>query len=370
MRIKGAVAGLLLVVWALALAPARATDAYPSHWRPQESYLGDEDYDARLDKPVCLWETEVTLDRIFSEAAEQTGVTITTDPAHRETNRIPINVYLDRKHPPTLRSLMVQLAWVVDSTFGAAGEGRERAYRLLPTDLSSHAAQALKDILEREMEARELTWKAFDERLAEYNKALSMSHEELIRRYRGKDDFLLLTFLDPKRRAAASYLCRHVHESLRPPDWIGKDEANVVGFAEPVRFEDFVPQDVEDLHQALDLPRDWLSTGHVVIDVRTSSEGQVFLELGSKLPPDIPKPPPGNSIGLAVIDLRQTAQLSEENRAALLRLLGEEPSSEPPPGAEEGARAHGSPSGLELPAHLEDLLGQHRLRPARAPTRV
>jgi len=210
------------------LRPAGGGDEAPLVvWLPQESHPGGDQYDSRLDKPVRFWRAGLSLAEVFAGVADQTGVDIGFWPPGDENERVRVNLYLNPNQPPSLRELMAQLSWVVDCAFAyrSAPEGAEPpTYHLLSTSVAGGAESRLEEDRAATMAAFRQQWEsrlperqAVAARLAEYGEALRLSREELIARYRGVDDRLLVTMLDPARRASLGFvlgLDGEVYETL------------------------------------------------------------------------------------------------------------------------------------------------------------
>ena len=198
------------------LRPASGGDEAPLVvWLPQESHPGGDQYDSRLDKPVRFWRAGLSLAEVFAGVADQTGVDMQFWPLGDENERVRVNLYLNPDQPPSLRELMAQLSWVVACAFAyrSAPEGAEPpTYHLLSTSIAGGAESRLEEDRAATMAAFQQQWEsrlpgrqAIADRLAEYEMALGLSRDELIARYRGADDRLLVTMLDPGRRAAVGF---------------------------------------------------------------------------------------------------------------------------------------------------------------------
>jgi beta-lactamase regulating signal transducer with metallopeptidase domain len=190
-------------------------------WNPSESWPGDSLLDPRLDQPVHFWRAGLALSELFASIEAQTGVRLGFWPEGDENPRVRVNLYLNPDQPPTLRDLMAQLAWVTDCSFAwaerKAGEPGP-SYYLLGTSIGRGVP---RDVHVAEATAREQQ-QAQADRHAEGNidevranleklrAALELSREEVIARYKGANDYLLLTLLYPPYRAAAKYVCKMV----------------------------------------------------------------------------------------------------------------------------------------------------------------
>jgi hypothetical protein len=192
-------------------------------WDPSESYEGRAQADPRLDKTVRFWDTGVPAADVFATLTSQTGVALGFFPPHDENTRICLNLYLNPKQPPTLRSLLVQIGWALDCAWAVEGEGEQRRYILLSTSIGSDVLEQLRKeggeaarALGRESEAAQR--EAEEIALAKLNEigdALSLSRDEVIKRYKGKDNLMLLALLDPAKRAMAQFCLSLDGEQLR-----------------------------------------------------------------------------------------------------------------------------------------------------------
>ncbi len=199
-----------------------------SPWQPWESHPGGAQADERLGRVVEFWGAGIPLKDVFAEIAEQTGVEIGFWPPGDENARICVTLYLNPEGFPTLREVMVQLSWVLDCTFAcSAGDGEVR-YMLLSTSVGHGVIESLRRRLaeqaeeqrrQYEQEAAETTARillALDECLA----AADLLQEELVERYRGVNDVMLATLLDPDKRGLIDFLRSVPRELLEeiPPD--------------------------------------------------------------------------------------------------------------------------------------------------------
>ena len=200
---------LLALCWLIFACSASAwADPLTVQWLPGESYAGGKQYDARLNKTAKLWGAGMPLKQVFADLHAQTGVDVACYPAGDVNERVCINAYLNRENPPDLRSALVQISWVMDCAFGYTGEGEERAYYLMSTSVGGEDVIAKLEKEEAARQARETEEKRLPpeqvlKRREDLREALSLSREEAIERYKGKDDLLLFIVLDPARRALA-----------------------------------------------------------------------------------------------------------------------------------------------------------------------
>lgn len=199
---------------ALAQEPPASVPA-PARFLPQEWWLSHPpSEDPRLERPVTLWGAGMSLAKAFEEVAQQTGVKVRFWPADSFWPRVCVSIFLNSKQPPTLRSLLAQLAWVTEGSFAYAEEGGERVYSFVGPAADAEIMQKLWDYAEAETQERQ---RRHDEAVAqmrekalvklnELREALSLSHDEAIRRYKGQDDLMLLALLEPTYRAIAQFL--------------------------------------------------------------------------------------------------------------------------------------------------------------------
>jgi len=206
MKLAGVV--LALSVLALTAAPLCAASEEPHPWLPSQSYAGNSLADTRLDEPVWLWATGKPLREVFAGIQQQTGVTLGVWPTEGGFDRACANLYLNPEKPPTLRDVMVQLAWALDGSWGYVEEEGKRTYYLLGPRLGEDISDRLRPEAQVEEDhARiEETRAKLPARWAEVEGALSLGREEAIHKYRGRDDILLLISLDPSRRALAQFI--------------------------------------------------------------------------------------------------------------------------------------------------------------------
>jgi len=190
-------------------------------WNPSESWPGGSVLDPRLDQPVRFWRAGISLSEVFTSLADQTGVRLAFWPEGDENPRVRLNLYLNPNNPPTLRDLMAQLAWVTDCSFAwaerKAGEPDPSYYLLgtsigrgVPRDL--HVAEATAREQRQAQADRQAEGNSDEVRanLEKLRAGLQLSREEVIARYKGADDYLLLTLLYPPYRAAAEYVCKTI----------------------------------------------------------------------------------------------------------------------------------------------------------------
>ena len=150
------------------------------------------------------------LAQVFESVRQQTGVQIGFWPPEDYNARVCVNLYLNRERPPTLRQVMVQLSWALDCAFGLADNGGEKVYYLLSTSVGQGVMERLwAEQLERRTggkDGTERTRASLPARLDEMEAALGLARDEAIRKYKDRDDLLLLAVLDPTRRAMTQFL--------------------------------------------------------------------------------------------------------------------------------------------------------------------
>ncbi len=145
-----------------------------------------------------------------------------------------MNIFLNEKDPPTLRSLLAQLSWALDCKFFVSGETGQQVYELQPSRAASAAPARVEAEAKVDVQAMKEAPKAIKAMLDEYEAALALSPQDLVAQYQGKDDRLLLNLLEPHRRAAVKFLNL---DSIRPQiqkfldevDWTAPPGSVVVG---------------------------------------------------------------------------------------------------------------------------------------------
>jgi hypothetical protein len=213
---------ILPLLW-LSIGLAHAA-APPPQWLARESWPGGRQYDPRLARTVTYWGTGVPAAQVFASLTKQTGVPLDFFPPDDDNARICLNVYLNPKQPPTLRDLLVQLSWTLDCAWAVEGKGEHSRYLLLHTTLGDKVFEKIQQESdaaarrrgEEESRAEAERFAAALAKLPELRDALRLSRDEAIKRYRGKDDLLLLALLDPAYRAVAQ-----LFTSLSGKDLIG-----------------------------------------------------------------------------------------------------------------------------------------------------
>lgn len=297
-------------------------------WEPGDSYPGAALHDPRLDSPVRLWRAGISLAELATEVETQTGVQLDFWPGADENPRLRINVFLNAEDPPTLRDLLAQLAWVTGCTFAwtEPRTGVERAYFLLSTSLGEEAlslrdaaeltAQKRAEVAERAKAERDM--EAAVAELEELRHALTLSREEAIRRYRGVNDFLLLTVLDAERRAAAEFGLQALADSRADSRWL-------MFHAE---WGDIAEDQQLLLRTALRIPDDWAAAAAVHIDVDAGSV--CVSEVSEWIPHEDGSTttallkPVGARGCLKIAETREDQPMTSEEVCSLGRLLGDE----------------------------------------------
>ncbi len=186
-------------------------------WEPADSYPGAALHDSRLDSPVRFWRAGISLAELAAAIEEQTGVAVGFWPGAHENPRLRLNVFLSTADPPTLRDLLTQLAWVTGCTFACTSptELTDYVYYLLDSSLADGASERWRDLKiarsftdeDRRERSRQQHLAATGAMLEELREAQHFSRSALIARYRNRNDRLLLTLLNPPRRAAAEFVC-------------------------------------------------------------------------------------------------------------------------------------------------------------------
>jgi hypothetical protein len=288
-------------------------------WDPSESYAGKAEADPRLDRPVRIWRAGITLAEVFATAKQQTGVEIGFWPSDDLNTRLRANLYLNPDEPPPLRALMVQLAWVVGTSYAVTDGPAERAYFLMSTSIAGGAEYSAARRREERVQERELIWEAMDAKLDEYRQALALSREELANRYRGTDDFMLLNLLDPARRAALRLACRHL-DRVRPAE--GADNVDMDGWATGLLGPgQSTPDDVADLQAAFgEVP------SSVTVEIFVPSGRQrLSLIAGLQGADSAPGGTP-TFVRRLIVDLPSHAALTADEEVDLRRALGQQTS--------------------------------------------
>ncbi len=296
-----------------------------SFWQPSDSYAGGKQPDPRLDQPVEFWRAGLTLSEVFTSVEEQTRVHISFWPADDQNTRVRVNLYLNPEQPPSLRELMAQLAWVVDCPFFVEDEPGENAYYMMSTSIASGAKENLQARVDALWKAREGRWKEIGSKLDEYQQALSLSREELIEKYQGEDDLMLLNLLDPPRRAVTEFMCRHMStvQSLIQSPQFPAEGGEAIGFGSSVGASDFTAEDIADLELAFGLPESVLRDPQMMFDLHVESVGRLRVNVSPEYPQDarwsnLKHPGP-----YLLADLTDDFALSAPDELALRRALGE-----------------------------------------------
>ncbi len=274
---------LLLAFGAASLAASQEPSSPPApftHWLPSDSYAGGKQYDPRLDQPVRFWGAGIPLRQVFFSIYEQSGIEIGFWPAGDINERVCVNLYLNRSAPPTLRELMAQLAWVTDCTFAYSQRELKPDYLLLSTSLGGGMERELANRArteQEEMRTQMERWKAeglaaVTAKLPEYRQALNLPRDELIRRYHGVDDKLLLNLLDSTRRQVTEFVCElpdsDIQQVLR-------------GDAIHRQWRDWTIKQQMQLREGMSLTDEWLQRG---VEFDVFSAGGLIGVLAMPLP--------------------------------------------------------------------------------------
>jgi hypothetical protein len=311
------------------LSAGAASAAAFRQWLPWESWPGGKQYDARLDRTVAFWHAGTTLEEVFESIRQQAGVTLTFQAQDDENRRVRVNLFLNRQQPATLRDLMVQLSWVVDCQFSMSEENGAIVYSLLSTSIGAGAEEALLARRAARVQAREQLWQSLDDALEECRQALLLSPQQAARTYRGVNDALLLTLLDPSRRAAAQVVCRHLTEA-RPGDWMASVDADVISNGTGLSATLLTPEDFADLHAALAVPESALKSedrqSYIEVGLLGGDEAEVKLTLEPQLTtgPDGQAVPIGEYAEHIIVSLPKGRPLGATEEVQLRRLLGEQ----------------------------------------------
>ncbi len=333
-------------------------------WSPSDSYEGKAQADPRLDRPVKIWRAGITLAEVFATVKEQTGVEIGFWPSNDLNSRLRANLHLNPDEPPSVRALMVQLAWVVDTSYCVTDGPAERTYFLLSTSIAGGAEYSAARRREERVQERELIWETMDDKLDEYRRALDLSRQELIDKYRGTDDFMLLNLLDPARRAAVRLACRHLARA-RPAE--RADNVNLGGYVtrllDPYRA---TADDVADLQASFGTVPASVQVEVVLPSGRQRLSLRAFLERPGATPDAMP-----NSIERLIIDLPSHTWLTVDEEVCLRRALGEQISPEKAAELVGQRRAQSQTAGQQLkqlPGSTLSEAAQQRLLAAKVPS--
>ncbi len=218
---SGLVAVVVFILWGTAPFPTagaaagREPEGAVIQWNPSESYPWGSQWDPRLDRPVAIWRTAILLADVFVEIKRQTGVEArlwSLDGSARELSQVRLNLYLGSKDPPSLRSVLAQLSWVLDYAIAyRAASGRlDTHYDLLCSDPGPAALSALATkmgaTVKRQEDRLESYRRTRAAKLAQYHDAFGLDRDELVARYQDVDDALLFDLTDASHRAAISFL--------------------------------------------------------------------------------------------------------------------------------------------------------------------
>jgi hypothetical protein len=294
-------------------------------WEAGQSYAGGEQADPRLDRPVEFWRAGISLEEVFADVERQTGVALGFYPVNDENRRVPVHLFLNQQDPPTLRAVMAQLMWVVDCPFFVGEEPGEKAYYLMSTSIAGGADKSLQARVAAIWKAREGRWKDIGSKLDEYQQALDLSREEVIDKYQGVDDLMLLNLLDPARRAATQFTCRHMSEIqsfIEAPQFLAEG-GEPMGFGTSIPASSFTPEDVADLKLAFGVSESVLRDPAMMFDLNVEAVGRMRVNVSPEYPQEerwssLDHPGP-----YLLADLTEDFALSAPDELALRRALGE-----------------------------------------------
>jgi len=375
-----ALAALLGCIWGatdavgLGLVPA---DKGPENralelWDPSQSWPEGRRPDSRLDRPVHFWRAGVSLEELFVGIEEQTAVKCGFWPGGGDSARLRINLYLNPDDPPTLRDVMAQLMWVTGCSFACTAENEQagpRSYYLMDTSLGRELVDALPEELRGRdqqvrrdvLRTREDLAAAVKDKLPELRDALKLSRDELIDRYRGVDDFLLLTLLDLQRRAGAEYVSAALAdtESLESErDWpeLSAEEQALLRTAFPPEPSWRPPPAPAPVRYS------WDESAEMAVEIGGAGSGSLDVQVLKLFLIDDEGVENWLVIGgrsLVVLDVRELGRMGKAEILSLARHLGEEI----PPGEEDEycRRWAAAAWGAREKRRLEE--GRHEARP-------
>ena len=323
MRAHVVLATIILTCSLIAASSASPSLESLHQWDPSASWEGDRDADPRFDSPVSFWRAGLSLEEVFAGVEQQTGVRLSFYPEDDVNRRVRVHLFLNPKKPPSLRELMTQLAWVVDCPFFLGDEPEAKTYYLMSTSIAGGASEDLAARVEAIRKAREGRWRDIGVKVQEYRRALDLGREELLEKHREVDDLLLLNLLDPARRAATQFLCRHADDRFfMPPDGPG-EHGELVGFGTTVPSSAFTPEDIAELTAAFGIPESVLRDPDMAFDLYVEAAGR--LTLGAS-PEYTQKPGQATKMRIGpyvIADLTEGFELSTEEQLALRQALGE-----------------------------------------------
>jgi hypothetical protein len=295
-------------------------------WEPGESYEGKAQADPRLDRPVKFWRAGLTLAEVFDGVREQTGVEIRFWPSDDLNARMPVNLYLNPKEPPSLRSVMAQLMWAVDCPFCVGDELAAKTYYLVPTSMAGGAKENLQARTEAIRKAREGRWKEIGGMLDDYQQALDLPREELVGKYQGKSDLMLLNLLDPQRRAVTEFTCRHkssIQRLVQAPPFPPESSGEPMAFGTSISGSNLTDEDIADLRLAFGLPESVLRDPQMMFDLHVEVVGRLSVDASPEYPQDVRWSNLEHQGPYLLADLTDDAALSAKDLLSLRRALGE-----------------------------------------------
>jgi len=286
-------------------------------WKAFESYPGGSQYDSRLGRPVALWRTSITLAEAFAAIEQQTDVRLGFWPAGDQNERVRITAYLNPADLPSLRDLMVQLAWVTDCAFAVqiVPDGATNYY-LLSTSIGDGVVERIKAEAEAWEQSQQVAsaqvCRQTAERLGDYREALSLSREEAVRRYRGRDDMLLLCLTHPAYRATTELVCS-----------LPQDDLAVLFSGKPIcrAWGGWTPKQRELLTVALGFEESWLDKGPLRIWVAGAEHGYLQIHAWIETTDEFPGPHGGTFRRTAVL---RDVEMNATETVTLSRAMGEQ----------------------------------------------
>jgi hypothetical protein len=217
----------------------------------------------------------------------------------------------------------VQLAWVTECSFSVAEEDGQKAYYLMATSVGRGAGDALKAREEQARRDAASRQQAIQDKLSELQDALQLPRDEVIARYQGKDDRMLLDLLDAARRGAALIAVHRVLPWLDTIRFAPEDDHYGYGYTLGLLDEDERAAYIAAFGaNEIELQDPWVSAGAHI----TPSAGTLRLVSPRKLNEAGEVVPAAKHTAdeYTVLDLRPGATLQPEEQIALRRALGEQ----------------------------------------------
>jgi len=291
---------------------------------------------------VAFWGAGMPLREVFAGVKEQTGVEIGFWPAGDMNGRVCVTLYLNPEQPPTLRELMAQVSWVMGCGFGVTYEEGDSEYWLLSTSsrygaesrLGAERRALLDRVQERQHGREEQTSTKVAAKLAALSDALALPREEVIRRYRGADDLLLLALLEPGRRRAVEFtlalpdddLERLLEEGELRFEWDDLSSEQRSALRQHFRSDASGAMEQGYGYVSADPSSGWSPSGEVPFTVVLTGARHGLLVIRGEFWSDEDQEEPALMLAGQHVRLVPRGQHPEE-AAALLRALGEEPDS-------------------------------------------